>query len=208
MKRQLFCMALIVATSMTMTSCLDKILNKAARNNAAEYVDDEDEDEGDDLSRGRNRHADRDDLDDLSSRRRQSSDLDEDEYEDEYYIDDDDLEPQPLSDDDNEVEKLLRRLADRNDLEIRGMDVVDIIDEVLSSRRLRESDLVGMDSEELSLLRNAIYARNGYRFSRDDLFNYFNNFSWYYPVTSNMTEAYNNMSATERYNVDFIRRHE
>lgn len=203
MKKQIFCLALIVATSMTMTSCLDKILNKAAQN-AAENVDEEEDEDGDDLRPSRNRHR-----DNQSDLRRSSHEVDPDEYDmSDYELDDDELEPQPLSDDDNEVEKLLRTLADRGNLEIGGMDVLDLIDEVLSSRRLRESDLAGMSSGELSILRNAIYARHGYRFNRDDLFDYFSNFSWYNPVTSNMTAAYNSMSATERYNVDFIRRHE
>lgn len=197
MKKQIFCLALIVATSMTMTSCLDKILNKSARE-AAENVDEYAED-GDDLLPSRDR-------DDMSSRRRHEPVVDPDEYDmsDEYVEEED----EPWIGEDNEVEKLLRTLAYRNDLEVGGMDVLDLIDEVLSSRRLRESDLAGMSSGELSILRNAIYARHGYRFNRDDLFDYFSNFSWYNPVTSNMTAAYNSMSSVERYNVDFIRRHE
>ena len=197
MKKQIFCLALIVATSMTMTSCLDKILNKSARE-AAENVDEYAED-GDDLLPSRDR-------DDMSSRRRHEPVVDPDEYDmsDEYVEEED----EPWMGEDNEVEKLLRTLAYRNDLEVGGMDVLDLIDEVLSSRRLRESDLAGMSSGELSILRNAIYARHGYRFNRDDLFDYFSNFSWYNPVTSNMTAAYNSMSSVERYNVDFIRRHE
>lgn len=197
MKKQILCLALIVATSMTMTSCLDKILNKSARE-AAENVDEYAED-GDDLLPSRDR-------DDMSSRRRHEPVVDPDEYDmsDEYVEEED----EPWIGEDNEVEKLLRTLAYRNDLEVGGMDVLDLIDEVLSSRRLRESDLAGMSSGELSILRNAIYARHGYRFNRDDLFDYFSNFSWYNPVTSNMTAAYNSMSSVERYNVDFIRRHE
>jgi RNA polymerase subunit RPABC4/transcription elongation factor Spt4 len=81
-------------------------------------------------------------------------------------------------------------------------------DETLSERKLSESDVEGLTSNELTLKRNSIYARHGYRFKRDDLFNHFSQFPWYSPSTSDMAEVYNRMSDIEQYNVDFIKRHE
>lgn len=81
-------------------------------------------------------------------------------------------------------------------------------DETLSERKLSESDVEGLTSYELTLKRNSIYARHGYRFKRDDLFNHFSQFPWYSPSTSDMAEVYNRMSDIEQYNVDFIKKHE
>lgn len=79
---------------------------------------------------------------------------------------------------------------------------------VLSERKLSESDLQGKTKKELEIMRNSVYARYGYRFKRDDLFNYFSQYSWYSPTTSDMSTIYNAMSDIEQYNVDFIKKHE
>ena len=79
---------------------------------------------------------------------------------------------------------------------------------VLSERKLSESDLYGMSKKELEIMRNCIYARHGYRFRRDDLLEFFSQFSWYHPATSDASAVYNEMSDIERYNVEFIKKHE
>lgn len=81
-------------------------------------------------------------------------------------------------------------------------------DSILSDRKLTESDLNGKTRNELELMRNSIYARYGYLFKRDDLFNHFSQYSWYNPTTSDMTAVYNMASDIEKYNIDFIKRHE
>ena len=73
----------------------------------------------------------------------------------------------------------------------------------LSARKLTESDISGLSSSELRILRNMIYAQHGYIFKSEDLKVYFSQFSWYKPITSNVT-----LNSTELYNVDFIKRHE
>ena len=80
--------------------------------------------------------------------------------------------------------------------------------EVLSSRKLNELDLEGLSNTDLTILRNMIYARHGYRFKRDDLFQYFSQFSWYNPTTSDMEAVSTRLSNIELYNVDFIKKHE
>jgi len=79
---------------------------------------------------------------------------------------------------------------------------------ILSERKLTEEDLYGKSSEELSIMRNYIYARHGYRFKRKDLLNHFSQYSWYTPQTGDMTAVYNGMSGIECYNIEFIKKRE
>ena len=78
----------------------------------------------------------------------------------------------------------------------------------LSERRLVEEDLVGKTKKELEIMRNSIYARYGYKFKRDDLLNYFSRYPWYTPTTSDMGAIYNKMNDNEKYNIEFIKKHE
>jgi hypothetical protein len=78
----------------------------------------------------------------------------------------------------------------------------------LSERRLVEEDLVGKAKKELEIMRNSIYARYGYKFKREDLLDYFSQYSWYNPITNDMGAIYNKMNDIEKYNVDFIKKHE
>lgn len=79
---------------------------------------------------------------------------------------------------------------------------------ILSNRRLSEADLSGMSKKELEIMRNSIYARYGYQFKREDLLDYFSQYSWYNPTTSDMGAIYNQMNDNEKYNIDFIKSHE
>ena len=79
---------------------------------------------------------------------------------------------------------------------------------ILSDRKLLPNDLANKTKKELEILRNMIYARYGYRFKRDDLFNYFSQFAWYKPTTSDASVAYNRMSSIEHYNIDLIKKYE
>ena len=79
---------------------------------------------------------------------------------------------------------------------------------LLSTKELSESDLDGKTKKDLEIMRNSIYALHGYIFKRDDLRNYFSQFSWYNPITSDMSEVYNSMNKVEKRNIDFIKKHE
>ena len=50
-----------------------------------------------------------------------------------------------------------------------------------SARMIRPEDLDPLSLEELELMRNEIYARNGWIFNRPDLRNYFESQPWYRP---------------------------
>ena len=47
---------------------------------------------------------------------------------------------------------------------------------------LTEDDLRGLTSDELEIARNEIYARHGYIFKNEDLYNYFMGCVWYNPT--------------------------
>lgn len=79
---------------------------------------------------------------------------------------------------------------------------------ILSERKISTSDLSHKSKKELEIMRNSIYARYGYIFNREDLYDYFSQFSWYNPYTSDMSEIYNQMSSVEQYNVKFIKEFE
>ena len=95
-----------------------------------------------------------------------------------------------------------------DDSDFENMSSNEGYESILSERRLSYSDLEGKTMKELEIMRNSIYARHGYRFKREELSNYFSKFSWYIPITSDMTSVYNEMSDIEKYNVDFIKKHE
>lgn len=72
-----------------------------------------------------------------------------------------------------------------------------------SLRKLTPSDVAYMSPRALRIMRNEIYARHGYIFDSADLRDYFMSQYWYYPLTKSV-----NLSAIEKYNVEFIKRYE
>lgn len=79
---------------------------------------------------------------------------------------------------------------------------------ILSKRKLSYSDIADKTSKELELMRNSIYARHGYKFKRKDLADYFSQFPWYTPTTSNSEDVRNQMNDIEVFNIDYIKSHE
>lgn len=77
-----------------------------------------------------------------------------------------------------------------------------------SQRRINENDLRGLSQRELLIMKNEIYARNGYKFSLVPwVVDYFNSQSWYVNSANsntNATDVYNEMNEDEKYNIDFI----
>jgi len=49
-------------------------------------------------------------------------------------------------------------------------------------QKVSKQDLSGLSDWDLDLMRNEIYARHGYIFNRQDLRNYFESQSWYFPA--------------------------
>jgi hypothetical protein len=71
-----------------------------------------------------------------------------------------------------------------------------------SERLLTASDLAGMDSWDLIVIRNEIYARHGYKFKLQKLRDYFNQQGWYNPRYDNVESM---LSVIEQKNVMFIK---
>jgi hypothetical protein len=69
-----------------------------------------------------------------------------------------------------------------------------------STRKVTEEDLYYRSAAELRIMRNEIYARNGYIFDNEELHNYFSQKSWYQPYTYNPT-----LNKIEQYNIMFIK---
>ncbi len=78
----------------------------------------------------------------------------------------------------------------------------------VSERRLTESDIYGLSSAELRILRNYIYAHHGYIFKSRDLREYFNGLSWYTGYNASEGSVYSEFNSVEVANVAFLKRHE
>ena len=72
----------------------------------------------------------------------------------------------------------------------------------LSTYELTERDLYSLSAQELTYLRNSVYARHGREFKSNELTRYFNQFYWYSP-NPNFSESW--LNSYEKYNVKFIK---
>lgn len=73
----------------------------------------------------------------------------------------------------------------------------------LSQRRVTLNDIRGLSSQDLRILRNAIYARHGRKFKTADMRAYFSQFSWYRPLYDEVQ-----LTNLEQANVAFIKSYE
>jgi len=74
-----------------------------------------------------------------------------------------------------------------------------------STRLLKTSDVENLDSEELSYMRNEIFARHGYCFSRKEMRQMFEMADWYVPNTVDI-KGY--LTDIEKKNIALIKRYE
>lgn len=75
-------------------------------------------------------------------------------------------------------------------------------------RKLTNSDLAGLDADELELARNEIYARAGRRFNTDYIQDYFDDKWWYVGTIEPEDFTEDMLNDVEKYNVNFIRNYE
>ena len=80
--------------------------------------------------------------------------------------------------------------------------------EIVSERKLTEDDLKDLSKEELSILRNTIYAKHGYIFKKKELEEHFNSQDWYKGTSTDMNKVSSEFNDSEIYNVKFIKDHE
>ncbi len=71
-----------------------------------------------------------------------------------------------------------------------------------SIRKLTKSELSSYSSDTLALIRNEIYARNGYIFQKEKYKNYFESKLWYTP-NPDFDESW--LNETEKYNIQLIK---
>lgn len=76
------------------------------------------------------------------------------------------------------------------------------------TRKLTNSDLAGLDADELELARNEIYARAGRRFNTDYIQDYFDDKLWYVGTIEPEDFTEDMLNDVEKYNVNFIRNYE
>ena len=82
-----------------------------------------------------------------------------------------------------------------------GDDVVYQGDIDILNFRLSEFQVSSMNAHELMLLRNAVFAKYGYLFKNEIIFNHFEQFDWYVPRSSDVSELIND---TDQWNIDLI----
>lgn len=76
------------------------------------------------------------------------------------------------------------------------------------TRKLTNSDLAGLDADELELARNEIYARAGRRFNTEYIQDYFDDKWWYVGTIEPEDFTEDMLNDVEKYNVNFIRNYE
>jgi hypothetical protein len=69
--------------------------------------------------------------------------------------------------------------------------------------KLDENKLLETDLKDLRIIRNAIYARYGYKFNSFDLQQYFSKFRWYSAISDNSI-VNNKLTLNDKYNIDLI----
>lgn len=94
-----------------------------------------------------------------------------------------------------------------SDVSTTAYEAADLFD-VVTSRKLTESDIAGLGASDLKILRNYIYAIHGYIFKTRAMKNYFEMQDWYNGTIADQGTVYRELSSVERYNVNFIKRHE
>ena len=76
---------------------------------------------------------------------------------------------------------------------------------VLSLIKLPDEYFQKFDKKELRIIRNEIFAYNGYDFNSPDLKKYFESKDWYKPTNKSSEEINNELTNIERHNIDKIR---
>jgi hypothetical protein len=76
--------------------------------------------------------------------------------------------------------------------------------DIASSKSLSSDDLASKSAWQLTVMRNYPYAKHGYRFQEERLYNYFKDMTWYRPRIDDQREAAKYLSTLEASNVRFI----
>lgn len=112
------------------------------------------------------------------------------EYDEDEHIEEDEFQPDDeyYSDDEADQDILFKTQYD-----------------FACERLVTEEDLVGLDKDDLRIMRNWIFARHGYIFKSQDLKDYFEMLPWYNPRYTDVSSMLSNI---EKKNIEFIKRYE
>ena len=77
-----------------------------------------------------------------------------------------------------------------------------------STRYMEYSELDGRSEQEIRLIANEIYARNGYTFRNQDYAAYFSQFAWYSPTVPVGEFSDSMLNDVERANINMIAQYE
>ncbi|MEL7003231.1 MAG: YARHG domain-containing protein [Bacteroidota bacterium] len=72
------------------------------------------------------------------------------------------------------------------------------------TKKINQEQIQTLDSSQLRLLRNEIFARKGYRFESPEMSGYFSGFDWYNP-TFDQVEISNHLTPIDNHNIELIR---
>ena len=75
------------------------------------------------------------------------------------------------------------------------------------TRTLTDADVRRMTQDQIQTAINEIYARHGYKFKDQGIYNYFSQFDWYKPVTTDQADAKRQFNSTENYNVELLQKY-
>ncbi|MDR3708749.1 MAG: YARHG domain-containing protein [Capsulimonadaceae bacterium] len=78
------------------------------------------------------------------------------------------------------------------------------LQEIVTRQALTADDIKGLSDWDLTVLRNSVYARHGYKFHRRDLATYFGRQTWYVSSTPDQSAVYKQFSTIERHNVEML----
>lgn len=75
---------------------------------------------------------------------------------------------------------------------------------ILSLCKLDRDFFRKYDRENLRIIRNELFASNGYRFNATDLMNYFEKKEWYRPTDLTSEQIFNQLTEIEKHNISLI----
>lgn len=79
---------------------------------------------------------------------------------------------------------------------------------ILSKRYLNEADIDDLPVEDLTLIRNLVFANHGYIFKEARFKHFFSKYEWYEPLYENSGYVSSLFNKFETYNVNFLLNHE
>ncbi|MBR6402248.1 MAG: YARHG domain-containing protein [Eubacterium sp.] len=134
-----------------------------------------------------------------------SENVEKSESKSEDKEDDKEKDKESSKDKDNKDKKKAKD-KDKDKEKKSSADVNQIISDS-STQALSEDDVKNMSDSDIQSIINSIYARNGYKFQDQSVYDQFSQYSWYKPTTSSQDEASKNFSDVERETINLLQKY-